>query len=92
MSYIKDLALDTRTCGQADEDARLDRRDGYVSFTPAHRSAAWWREYNAEQKERGRGNALRMWKRGLTTSGTRMTVGYFYDLEGAGFVVVESNP
>jgi hypothetical protein len=86
MSYMKNIALETRTCGEAEEDARLDRRD--YGYTPIHRSAAWWREYNAEQKERARGNALGMWKRGLTSSGTRPTAGYFHDLERAGFVVI----
>lgn len=86
MSYMKNLALETRTCGEAEEDARLDRRD----YTPVHRSAAWWREYNAEQKEQGRGNVIGLWKRGLTSSGTRPTPGYFHDLERAGFVVVDT--
>jgi hypothetical protein len=96
MGYYNKLSLETRTFGEAAEDARLDRRDGFGStrrnyqpFTPVHRSAAWWREYNAEQKERGRASTLGMWKRGLTSGGSRMTVGYFYDLERAGFVVVE---
>ena len=31
MSYHSDLAIDTRTCGQADEDTWLDIRDGYAS-------------------------------------------------------------
>lgn len=31
MGYYSDLSIDTRTCGQADEDARLDRRDGIVT-------------------------------------------------------------
>lgn len=33
MGYYSDLSIDTRTCGQADEDARLDRRDGYRPMT-----------------------------------------------------------
>ncbi len=28
MSYFSDQDIDTRSCGQADEDAMLDRRDG----------------------------------------------------------------
>ena len=31
MSYFADQDIDTRTCGQADEDAMLDRRDGLAS-------------------------------------------------------------
>jgi hypothetical protein len=31
MSYFSELDIDTRTCGQADEDAWLDRRDGIVT-------------------------------------------------------------
>lgn len=89
MSYMKNIALETRTCGEADEDARAYGRT--PAFTPVHRSAAWWREFNAEQKERAQGNALGMWKRGLTSSGTRPTPGYFSDLERAGLVVVEAH-
>lgn len=33
MSYFADQDIDTRTCGQADEDAYLDRRDGITSYT-----------------------------------------------------------
>ena len=31
MSYMKHLALDTRTCGEADEDAQHDKRDGLTT-------------------------------------------------------------
>lgn len=30
MGYYSELSIDTRTCGEADEDARLDRIDGAV--------------------------------------------------------------
>lgn len=33
MSYYSELSIDTRTCGEADEDARLDARDGYRAYT-----------------------------------------------------------
>jgi len=33
MSYHSNLALDTRTCGEADEDAWLDKRDGLTGST-----------------------------------------------------------
>ena len=35
MSYFSDQDIDTRTCGQADEDAWLDIRDGYRASAPA---------------------------------------------------------
>lgn len=31
MGYYSELSIDTRTCGQADDDAWLDRRDGIVA-------------------------------------------------------------
>jgi hypothetical protein len=31
MSYFSEQDIDTRTCGQADEDAYLDRRDGLTT-------------------------------------------------------------
>lgn len=31
MGYYSELSIDTRTCGEADEDARLDRRDGIMT-------------------------------------------------------------
>lgn len=33
MGYYSEMAIDTRTCGQADEDDYLDRRDGYRPMT-----------------------------------------------------------
>lgn len=30
MGYYSELSIDTRTCGEADEDARLDRIDGMI--------------------------------------------------------------
>jgi hypothetical protein len=37
MSYHSDRAIDTRTCGDADEDTMLDRRDGLHT----HAIATW---------------------------------------------------
>ena len=92
MGYYNKLSLDTRTCGEADEDARQDARDGFgPRFTTVHRSAAWWREYNAEQRGRARGSVLELWKRGLTSSGATITTGYLADLERGGFVVCEAD-
>jgi len=40
MSYMKHLALDTRTCGEADEDAQHDKRDGLTTRITTNR-ARW---------------------------------------------------
>jgi len=40
MSFIKNYALDTRTCGQAAEDDQLDKRDGLTRRITANR-ARW---------------------------------------------------
>jgi len=40
MGYHSNLAIDTRTCGQADEDERLDKRDGLTTRINANR-ARW---------------------------------------------------
>lgn len=40
MGYHGNLAIDTRTCGQADEDARLDKRDGLTTRITTNR-ARW---------------------------------------------------
>lgn len=50
MSYFSEQDIDTRTCGQADEDAQLDRRDGYVRYTrPAIFAAMEVQRWNATQ-------------------------------------------
>ena len=40
MSYMKNIALDTRTCGEADEDARRNKRDGLTTQITSNR-ARW---------------------------------------------------
>jgi hypothetical protein len=35
MGYYNDISIDTRTCGQADDDDYLDRRDGLRPMTRA---------------------------------------------------------
>lgn len=52
MSYIKHLALDTRTCGEADEDERLDKRDGLAQRIATNR--ARWAASNKRLDERAR--------------------------------------
>jgi hypothetical protein len=41
MSYMKNIALETRTCGEAAEDARLDKRDGLTGSTRRYRSTGY---------------------------------------------------
>lgn len=53
MSYFSEQDIDTRTCGQADEDAQLDRRDGYVRYTrPAIFAAMEAQRFNASYSAR----------------------------------------
>ena len=49
MGYYSNLSIDTRTCGEADEDARLDRRDGYY-HKPAPRTCEMCREVPATRR------------------------------------------
>lgn len=78
MSYMKNLALDTRTCGQADEDSRLDRRDGLTgrrrsyssSFAPQRRTREEWAKINADYNERQRRITEEMAAKGLNPDGT----------------------
>lgn len=77
MGYYNELSIDTRTCGQADEDARLDRRDGYTSrrhsyssaFTPQRRTREEWAKINAEHNERVRKTTEELRKQGRDASG-----------------------
>ncbi len=41
MSWMKTRALETRTFGEAAEDARLDRRDGLTGSTRRYRSSGY---------------------------------------------------
>ena len=40
MGYYSNLSIDTRTCGEADEDARQDNRDGLTRRITSNR-ARW---------------------------------------------------
>lgn len=69
MSYIKNLTLETRTCGQADEDARLDRRDGLTSAPRRYRSTGYqfsrrtreeWAALESEASKQARERARRI--------------------------------
>lgn len=44
MGYYSELSIDTRTIGQADEDARLDRADGYTRIDPTIADAQQYRK------------------------------------------------
>jgi hypothetical protein len=83
--------IDTRTWGEAEEDARAERsyRTTSYRFTPQRRNREWWQQFNAARKEQGTRNTLHAWAQGRTPHGTGITAGYLADLERSGFVVCE---
>jgi len=75
--YNSELSIDTRTCGQADEDAWLDRRDGIMPRPRIHAAMAT-RRWQAQQASREQ-PAQAAWCAALERAGELFEAGYWAD-------------